>query len=98
MSQVKRYINFNYNCLPSIIECKRYELMKNICQRFCKKIGGDLDDFNLKYENMEVNFELSFNNQTKEKEKRNCLFMYLFVEIIKNAIITKRIRINILFI
>ena len=78
MPQVKRFISFNYNGLPSIVECKRDELMKNICERFCKKIGGNIEDYDFKYDNKEVNFDLSFNDQAKKKDKINCL-MYVFV-------------------
>ncbi len=79
MPETKRFVSFNYNGVPRIVECKRDELMKNICEKFCKKIGGDIDDYIFTYDNKEVNFELSFNNQAKEKDKIKCL-LYVFVE------------------
>ena len=79
MPETKRFISFNYNGLPSIVECKRDEPMKSICLKFCKKIGGNLEDYIFKYNNKEVDFNLSFNNQAKERDKRNCL-MYIFVD------------------
>ncbi len=78
MPHNKHYISFNYNGLPSIVECKKDEHMKNICERFCNKIGGDICDYIFKYKNKEVDLELSFNEQADKKDQINCL-MYIYV-------------------
>ena len=53
--------------------------MISICQKFCEKIGGDRDDFTFKYDNKEVNFDLSFHEQAKKRDKINSI-MYVDVD------------------
>ena len=79
MIETKRFINFNYNGIPNVVQCKREEPMISICKKFCEKIGGDIDDFTFKYDNKEVNFELSFHEQANKRDKINSL-MYVNVD------------------
>ena len=68
---------FNYNGINSIIQCKKNDKIKNICDKFCMKIQKDINELVFIYGGELLKLELDFNqviNQIdKDKNKINIL-------------------------
>ena len=64
-------IMFIFNEIRKIIQCKKEDLMKDLCQKFASNINIEFDKLYFFYEGQEVNYELTFNKQAKENDKQN---------------------------
>ena len=62
---------FLFDGKEDILECSEDELMKDICQKYINKIDKDINSLTFIYEEKQINFNLSFNDQinTQDKEK-----------------------------
>ena len=69
MSKVK--VIFTLNGKDILIECTKEEKMRDICQKYAKKIEAKLDSLLLLYEKKELNLELSFEEQANPADKSN---------------------------
>ena len=65
-------ITFIFNEIKKTFQCKKEDLMKDICQQFSSNINTELDKLYFLYEGKEIIYELTFNEQTKENDKQNC--------------------------
>ena len=65
---------FTYNGNETIIQCNIDEKMKDICQRFAKKLQIEIDKIYFIYNGSKINEELNFNEQANEEDrKRNIM-------------------------
>ena len=62
---------FIFNTLPTPIQCKNEDLMRNICQKFATKINIELNKLYFLYDGGEINEQLTFNEQAKESDKKD---------------------------
>ena len=77
-----KYI-FIFNEVKVIIKSNINVKLKEICNKFATNIGKNINDLQFLYNGNEINYELSFNQQTKENNQ-NLKKKYLFMkEIIK---------------
>ena len=55
-----------------IIQCKKDDKMKDICQRYAKEIDRNINSLMFLYEGKRINFNLNFNEQVNiiDKEKK----------------------------
>lgn len=57
---------FIYNTIPTNIQCKKDELMKDICQKFLTKVDKKIDDFYFLYDGNKINLNLHLMNKLKK--------------------------------
>ena len=62
---------FVFNKIPTIIQCEKEDLMKNICLKFSSIINNEFDKLFFLYKGKEINYNLTFNEQAKEGDKKN---------------------------
>ena len=65
-------IEFKYNGMSLVIQCKENEKLKNICQHFCKKAQIDKNEIFFSYNGKagsEFNEELAFNQMVNSTDK-----------------------------
>ena len=56
-------IIFSFDNSNILIECSKENIMRDICQKYCSKIGKDLDSLLFLYEGNPINLDLSFKEQ-----------------------------------
>ena len=56
MSQV----DFIYKAISFTIKCNKYEIMKDICQKFISKVNIDINSVNFIFEGIPIKGELTF--------------------------------------
>ena len=73
-------VEFNFNEKKEIIQCKEYEIMKNICQNFIKKIDENQNDIYFSYNGIAGNkfdenliFEQTINSEDKKSNRMSIL-------------------------
>ena len=73
-------VEFNYYGTKIIINCKKNEIMKNVCQSFIKKIEEDKNNIYFVYNGIEgykfdenLTFEQMINSEDKKENKINLL-------------------------
>ena len=73
-------VEFNYNGIKTIIQCKSNEKMKNICQNFANEIQINKNEIYFSYDgkagiqfNEELTFEETINKEDKKRNKMNIL-------------------------
>ena len=73
-------VEFNYNGIKTIIQCKSNEKMKNICQHFANKIQINKNEIYFSYDgkagihfNEELTFEEMINKEDKKRNKMSIL-------------------------
>ena len=54
-------VTFIYDCNNMIIQCKKEERMKDICQRYSTKLGINLNLLVFLYGGQQINTQLTFN-------------------------------------
>ena len=64
-------IIFIYETVNTRIIGKRNELLKDLCQAFTTKKGLEIDNLYFLYGGEIINYELTFNQQAKEEDKKN---------------------------
>ena len=60
---------FIFNGIQTTIQCKKDELMKDICQKFSNKINIDINNLYFLYGGENIKEELSFNQQAKKIDR-----------------------------
>ena len=74
-------IIFTFNSKQITIQCKKEDLMKDICQKFASNINKEIDELLFLYEGEKIHYELTFNEQAKEYDNKNGkmnILVYLF--------------------
>ena len=64
-------IIFTYNTIPTIIQCEKYESMKDICQRFAYKIGIELSKVYFLYGGQILDINQKFYSILKDCDKNS---------------------------
>ena len=54
-----------------IIQCSSQDKMRDICQKYSKKIDKNIDSLLFPYEGSKINFELTFSNQVNTIDRNN---------------------------
>ena len=70
---------FSFEKIDTTMSCSKDELMKNICEKFSNFIGKDMNSLRFEYNEKQINFNLSFEEQANEidKEKNEMkIFVY----------------------
>jgi len=67
---MSKLITFIFKKLPVEIQYNKDDLMKNICQKFADKLNEDINTLLFIYDDREINFQLTFNQQAKDIDKR----------------------------
>ena len=62
-------VNFVFGGIEIIIQCKKDEKMKDICQRYVNKIEKNINSLIFLYGGKQLNFNLSFNEQANRIDK-----------------------------
>ena len=93
-------VEFNYNGIKTIIQCKSNEKMKNICQNFANKIQINKNEIYFSYDgkagiqfNEELTFEEMINKKDKKRNKMSILVLQnenIYKEEEKNDIIKSK--------
>ena len=71
---------FIFNTLSTTIQCKKEELMKIICLKFSSIINIEFAKLFFLYKGREINYNLTFNEQAKEDDKKSCKMNVLVYE------------------
>ena len=74
-------IKFIFNKISTTIKCQKEDLMKDICQIFASNINISIDKLYFLYEGGEINYELTFNEQAKENDKKCCTMNILVYQL-----------------
>ena len=77
---------FTFNGIQTIIQCRKEEKMKDICNRFISKIGINTESIYFIYGGKIINSELTFNELTNSIDK-NLNEMSILVYETKNVTI-----------
>ena len=64
-------IVFIFNSIPTTIQCKKDDYMKDICQKFATKVGADLSDTYFLYGGKVVDLKLKLDNILSENDKKS---------------------------
>ena len=64
-------ILFLFNSNPTIIQCKKEDIMMNICNKFCAKINNEINNLIFLYDGRKINYQLTFNEHANENDKKN---------------------------
>ena len=70
---------FTFNGEQTLIQCKKEEKMKDICNKFITKIGIDINSIYFIYGGKQLNLELTFNEQANAMDKNSnemCILVY----------------------
>ena len=70
---------FSFEKIDTTMSCSKNDLMKDICEKFSNFIGKDMNSLRFEYNEKQINFNLSFEEQANEidKEKNEMkLFVY----------------------
>ena len=62
-------VNFVFGGIEIIIQCKKDEKMKDICQRYVNKIEKNINSLIFLYGGKQLNFNLSFSEQANSIDK-----------------------------
>ena len=60
---------FSFEKIDTTMACSKDELMKNICEKFANFIGKDMNSLRFSYNEKQLNFNLSFEEQANETDK-----------------------------
>ena len=69
-------IRFSFNGLQSIIQCRKDEIMKDICNKYSSKIGKNINELKFLYWGNQIQFELTFNEQANWIDKKMIQWIY----------------------
>ena len=61
-------VTFIYNCIPTIIQCKKTDPFKDICQKFAFKLNLNVSDLYFLYDGKVVNINLTLEKLSKESD------------------------------
>ena len=78
---------FTFNGINTIIQCKKENKMKDICTKFVNKIGIDINSIYFLYNGIQLNLELTLNQQINNIDRDKNEMKILVYEKIKNTII-----------
>ena len=70
---------FSFEKIDTTMSCSKNDLMKDICEKFSNFIGKDMNSLRFEYNEKQINFNLSFEEQANEidKEKNEMkIFVY----------------------
>ena len=72
-------VKFTFNGVQTLIQCKKEEKMKDICNKFTNKIGIDINSIYFIYGGKQLDLELTFNEQANAMDKNSnemCILVY----------------------
>ena len=67
---MSKLVTFIFKNMQVEIQYNEYDLMKSICQKFADKLNEDINTLLFLYDGREINFQLTFNQQAKDIDKR----------------------------
>ena len=80
---------FTFNGAKTIIFCQKEEKMENICQKFVKEIGEDIDNVYFLYGGNQINSYLSFTEQANSIDNNRNEMNILVYRSKKTTILTE---------
>ena len=88
----KAKVIFNIDGVNTTILCLNDNIMKDICERYVKKIKQNLDSLLFLYEGNQINFELTFENHANSFDKTKNEMKILFCKQQNNNIISSKFK------
>ena len=64
-------INFTYSGANTLIQCDKKDILKDICEKFCKKQGKDINKLIFIYSGAILNLELQYKDVINIADKEN---------------------------